>query len=257
MQSSEHNSMAGLVRMTEWLRLERLENNDLPIPKYETLFSAGVDFPACLTRPQRLVPEGARYENTRPFYQLTSGVRAFTQDEQLEYDQGILYGKDPIPTEPTCNPHVLSKTPCEVDHSENSNKYLVDLRQRPVYHPSFELSIYPRETVMVSLGCKCQFGGAYVLMLHIRSSIGMMGLQLANNTGIIDPDYRGELWAVLHNRSRNKTIKIRHGDRLVQGVMLRFNQAIIEEGPVEQTQRGDGGFGSTGISTPAHGCDER
>ena len=100
---------------------------------------------------------------------------------------------------------------------------------------------------MVSLGYKCEFGKAYVLMLHIRSSIGMMGLELANSTGIIDPDYRGELWAVIYNRNEKTPIQINHGDRLVQGVMLGFNQAIIEQGDVCDTSRGEGGFGSTGV----------
>lgn len=198
------------AQMTEWLMLERLENNDLPLPKYETINSAGVDFPACLTRPQRLVPEAATYKLTIPFVQLANGSRRIFSDAQL---------------------------------SENDTA--LTLAGLSI---SREVTIHPKETIMVSLGYKCEFGKAYVLMLHIRSSIGMMGLELANSTGIIDPDYRGELWAVLHNRNSNKPIKIKHGDRLVQGVMLGFNQAIIEEGAVQDTARGIGGFGSTGVT---------
>jgi dUTP pyrophosphatase len=99
---------------------------------------------------------------------------------------------------------------------------------------------------MVPLGLKTEFGQSYVLMLHVRSSTGMRGLELANQTGIIDPDYRGELWAVVYNRNRETPIIVEHGDRLVQGVMLAFNQAIIEEANVCETDRGEGGFGSTG-----------
>lgn len=199
------------VKMTEWLLLERLPNNDLPLPKYETINSAGVDFPACLTRPQRLVPEAASYKNTIPFLQLFNGNRKEFNDGEVNNEEALLQRISELS---------LSK----------------------------EVTIHPKETIMVSLGYKCEFGQAYVLLLHIRSSIGMMGLELANSTGIIDPDYRGELWAVLHNRNATKPIKIKHGDRLVQGVMLGFNQAIIEEGTVRSTARGIGGFGSTGVT---------
>ena len=186
------------INMTEWLRLERLPDNDLPLPKYETVNSAGVDFPACLTRVQRLVAEGGKFDTSLPFVQLKNGVRHFTESTR------------------------------NIDISK-------------------QLVVNPKETIMVSLGYKCEFGKAYVLMLHIRSSIGMMGLELANSTGIIDPDYRGELWAVIYNRNQKTPIRINHGDRLIQGVMLGFNQAIIEQGSVCKTSRGEGGFGSTGI----------
>lgn len=203
MPDASNSNLTVRSQMTEWLILERLKGNDLPLPKYETVNSAGVDFPACLTRLQRLVPEGAIFKETVPFIKLKNG--------------SIIYNHDLT--------------------NENIDQY--DLAK--------EVTIRPRETVMVSLGYKCEFGQAYVLMLHIRSSIGMMGLELANSTGIIDPDYRGELWAVLHNRNNNQSITIKHGDRLIQGVMLGFNQAIIEEGIVCNTARGKGGFGSTGI----------
>lgn len=202
-------------KMTEWLILERMLSNDLPLPKYETLHSAGVDFPACLTRPQRLVPEAASFGHTVPFFQLLNGTR-----HELT---------------------TIIKSESGPDLDRNVMEYINSL------NIAKEVYIYPKETIMISLGYRCEFGKAYVLMLHIRSSIGMMGLELANSTGIIDPDYRGELWAVLHNRNSNKPIRIKHGDRLVQGVMLGFNQAIIEEGLVEKTVRGDGGFGSTGV----------
>jgi len=222
------------LKMTEWLILERLEGNDLPLPKYETINSAGVDFPACLTRPQRLVPEAAKFSETRPFYPLTGKLISLPDRWALElrhfYEEGIIESYYP-PDRP------------------GDKQWWASAAPTPMGAYAKELIIYPRETVMVSLGYKCEFSKAYVLMLHIRSSIGMMGLELANSTGIIDPDYRGELWAVLHNRNTSKPITIRHGDRLVQGVMFGFNQSIIEEGAVQDTVRGEGGFGSTGVAT--------
>ena len=97
---------------------------------------------------------------------------------------------------------------------------------------------------MVPLGFRSAFGPAYVLNLHVRSSIGLKGLMIANGTGIVDPDYRGELFAALWNRTHN-AITIKHGERIVQGVLLQFTMGIIREGLVDETQRGNGGFGST------------
>lgn len=109
-----------------------------------------------------------------------------------------------------------------------------------------EISIMANETVMIPLGYRCEFGLNYVLHLHIRSSISMLGLALANGTGIIDSDYRGDLFALIWNR-RNNIIDIKHGDRIVQGELVKFDQAIIQEGKVNETVRGENGFGSTGL----------
>lgn len=108
------------------------------------------------------------------------------------------------------------------------------------------LFLQPKEVIMVPLGFKSEFGDRYVLRIHIRSSVGLAGLMLANGTGIIDPDYRGELFAVVWNRT-DHVLAISHGQRIAQGVLDNFTQAIIQEvNNVTNTPRGDGGFGSTG-----------
>lgn len=107
------------------------------------------------------------------------------------------------------------------------------------------LSISPRETLMIPLGFKCSFSPTCFLALYVRSSIGIMGLRLANGTGIIDPDFRGELFAVVHNYT-DSVIDVKDGERIVQGVLTYFSQAIVKEDLVDQTERGTGGYGSTG-----------
>lgn len=106
-----------------------------------------------------------------------------------------------------------------------------------------ELFIQSGETIMIPTGFKASFINA-VLKLYVRSSLGICNLTLANNTGIIDSDYRGEIFVVLHNESATTKL-IRHGDRIAQGILMPLEQAIIEEGTVDATQRGAGGFGST------------
>jgi dUTP pyrophosphatase len=212
--------------VTEWLKLERLAENDLPIPRYESDHSAGVDFSACLTRPCRLVPEGGTFKESRPF------VCCDPTQEGAH-----LGGMTNL--SPDNNHIIMSNKRLRIDPDGDWNYIKASI---------VRLIIWPGETIMIPLGFKCEFGESYVLMLHVRSSIGMRGLELANQTGIIDPDYRGELFAVVYNRNKQTPIVIEHGDRIVQGVMLGFNQAIITEAEVDQTERGEGGFGSTGVS---------
>ena len=219
--------------MTEWLKLERLIENDLPIPRYESRNSAGVDFSACLTRPCRQVPEGASFKETQSFV-------CCDPTQKASYWTLLAGLTESVGKTTELNRLVTSNKRLRVDPTDESWKNYKKAN-------AIRLVIFPGETIMIPLGFKCEFGRTHVLMLHVRSSIGMRGLELANQTGIIDPDYRGELWAVVYNRNREVPIIVEHGDRLVQGVMLSFNQAVIDEADVCETNRGTGGFGSTGI----------
>ena len=81
-----------------------------------------------------------------------------------------------------------------------------------------------------------------------RSSISKIPLRLANNVGIIDSGYRGELMAVVDNIS-DKDYIVEQGQRLFQlctGDLTPFyNVKLVDE--LDQTTRGEGGFGSTGM----------
>ena len=82
--------------------------------------------------------------------------------------------------------------------------------------------------------------------IHTRSSIYKTRWRLSNNTGIIDAGYRGELGIALDN-IRNKPFKIEKGWRLVQACsndLMPFKVEFVNE--LNETRRGEGGFGSTG-----------
>jgi dUTP pyrophosphatase len=147
------------------LKIERLEKNDLDLPRYATEDSAGIDFSACTRR--------------------------------------------------------LPRSPEFID-------------------------LYPGEVAMIPLGFKVQIEYGYVMKLYVRSSVGKKGLVLANGTGIIDSDYRGELFACMRNCCTDESIEISHGDRIVQAVIQKYSHCEIVEGKVDETIRGEGGFGSTG-----------
>ena len=75
-----------------------------------------------------------------------------------------------------------------------------------------------------------------------------MGLRPANCVGVIDSDYRGEIKVALYNDSGEDRI-VRKGDRIAQLILLPCLEATFREvEELGETQRGDGGFGHTGMN---------
>ena len=83
-----------------------------------------------------------------------------------------------------------------------------------------------------------------------RSSMSKTGLMLMNSVGVIDKSYRGELIAALWNTT-NDTVKVAAGQRLVQIVARDMDDiklvTVVDELPGSVSERGEGGFGSTGL----------
>lgn len=87
----------------------------------------------------------------------------------------------------------------------------------------------------------------YVLLTYARSSLATkQGLAPANCVGVIDIDYRGEIFIPLHNSSGiSQTIS--HGERIAQLVVTPvLLPDVVEADELDDTERGTGGFGSTG-----------
>jgi len=102
------------------------------------------------------------------------------------------------------------------------------------------------ETKAIKLGISCEAkkGGSY--FLFPRSSISKTPLRMANSIGLIDAGYRGEIMAVCDN-IKDFEFKINKGDRLFQLVsadLSAINFKIVNN--LSETDRGIGGFGSTG-----------
>ena len=88
----------------------------------------------------------------------------------------------------------------------------------------------------------------YVAVVCARSGLALkQGLALANGIGVIDSDYRGEIFfAMVNNDSEPKTVE--NGERIGQLMILPViqpNYEVVDE--LDETERGEGGFGSTGI----------
>ena len=106
--------------------------------------------------------------------------------------------------------------------------------------------IYPGTMTKVDLGIKFEIPKGYYLEIVPRSSLQKLGLILGNCVGIIDQDYKGEVFAGLRNLGKNKVI-LEKGERVVQGILRKSeNVELVPTKTLTKTNRGEGGYGSTG-----------
>lgn len=109
------------------------------------------------------------------------------------------------------------------------------------------IEIYPGDQELIRTGIAIHIKDpGYAGMIIPRSGLGKRGVVLGNLVGLIDSDYQGEIKVLLWNRG-NDIVEIDHMDRIAQLVIVPIVQAqfeIVQE--FEQSQRGQGGFGSTG-----------
>lgn len=111
-----------------------------------------------------------------------------------------------------------------------------------------EITIAPRQLVKIPTGIAIALPGPeYVALVYARSGLGIKhGIVLSNGVGVIDSDYRGEIQVGLTNLSE-KPYTIHTGDRIAQLVVTPVvlpQLEWVEE--LDDTERGTGGFGSTG-----------
>ena len=110
-----------------------------------------------------------------------------------------------------------------------------------------EITIASGETVLVHTGIAVEIPEGLVGLIYARSGLASKrGLAPANCVGVIDSDYRGELMVALHNHSKAPQV-IEHGERIAQFVLAPYICAVFTEtDSLTDTDRGAGGFGSTG-----------
>ncbi len=111
--------------------------------------------------------------------------------------------------------------------------------------PAVEIGI--GETILIPTGLAMEIPVGYVGLIYARSGIACKrGLAPANKVGVIDSDYRGEILVALHNHSA-KPQRIERGERIAQLVITPYLAVeYAEADTLEDTARGEGGFGSTG-----------
>ena len=113
---------------------------------------------------------------------------------------------------------------------------------------SHPIVLAPLERVLVPTGLFIELPSGFECQLRPRSGLALKhGISLVNTPGTIDADYRGEIGVILINLS-NKPFTINDGERICQMVVTRYSHVSWEETTdISDTQRGDGGFGHTGV----------
>lgn len=109
------------------------------------------------------------------------------------------------------------------------------------------IRIKPLERVLVPTGLYVELPEGYEMQIRPRSGMAAkFGLSVLNSPGTIDPDYRGEIKVILANLSSEEYV-LNPGERIAQMVVARFERIEWEKAEeLSQTDRGAGGFGSTG-----------
>jgi dUTP pyrophosphatase len=110
-----------------------------------------------------------------------------------------------------------------------------------------KIILKPLERKLVKTGLFLEIPAGYEAQVRPRSGFALkQGVTVLNSPGTIDADYRGEVGVILINLGQEE-VEIAHGDRIAQLVFAKVEQAEWEESSqLSETERGSGGFGSTG-----------
>jgi dUTP pyrophosphatase len=111
-----------------------------------------------------------------------------------------------------------------------------------------DLVIHPGERTLIPTGLQMALEHGYEAQIRPRSGLAIRnGITMLNSPGTIDADYRGEVKVIAINHGQ-EPFTVHHGDRIAQMVIAPVVQAQIEEvEELDETARGEGGFGSTGV----------
>ncbi len=111
-----------------------------------------------------------------------------------------------------------------------------------------DVTLAPHERRLVSTGLAVAIPEGYAGFVQPRSGLALKeGLSMANTPGLIDSHYRGELKVCAVNLDNERPIVISRGERIAQLVIQRVPVVdLVEVGELDETDRGSGGFGSSG-----------
>ncbi len=124
---------------------------------------------------------------------------------------------------------------------------------RACLEPDTVCCIPPGKRMAIPTGLQFEIPEGYCISIRPRSGLALKsGLILPNSPGTIDSDYRGELKILVANIDLDNDIEIKHGDRIAQLLLEKVEEFVwaeVSESTMDtNTQRGTGGFGSTGLA---------
>ena len=139
---------------------------------------------------------------------------------------------------------IINQSPFPLPQYETPGSAGLDLRA----NISAPISLGSLERQLVPTGLFIELPVGYEAQVRPRSGLSIKkGLSLVNSPGTIDSDYRGEIKIILVNLS-NEPQTVEPGERIAQMVIARYERIEwVEAAVLSQTERGVGGFGSTGV----------
>lgn len=116
------------------------------------------------------------------------------------------------------------------------------------YLPDGSITLHPLERALIPTGLRIELPRGYECQIRPRSGLALRnGITILNTPGTVDADYRGEIHVVLINLGKEDFI-INDGERICQMVIKQFSHVTwTQVERLDETKRGDSGFGSTGL----------
>lgn len=142
------------------------------------------------------------------------------------------------------NVKIINKSQHELPAYETGSSAGMDLRA----NISESVTLAPLARAIITTGLFIELPVGYEAQVRPRSGLAAKkGITVLNSPGTIDADYRGEIGVILVNLS-NEEFTVKDGERIAQLVISRHEHITWKEvGSLEETSRGAGGFGSTGV----------
>lgn len=139
----------------------------------------------------------------------------------------------------------------DLKHSEGKPKYETAGAAGMDVRSNVHVVIRPKETVLVPTGIFMAIPEGFEVQVRPRSGMSLKTkFRVPNSPGTIDADYRGELCIIAENTDGSNELVVNVGDRVAQIVIQEVPQIVWDEvisrDALPSTERGDGGFGSTG-----------
>ncbi len=143
------------------------------------------------------------------------------------------------------NIKIINKSKNVTPNYSTKNSAGLDLRA----NTKEEIVLKPMSRILIKTGLFIQLPEGSEAQIRPRSGLAYKhGITVLNSPGTIDADYRGEIGVLLINLS-NEDYTIKNGDRIAQMVIAKYEHAEwLEVNQLDESQRGKGGFGSTGVS---------
>lgn len=138
---------------------------------------------------------------------------------------------------------ILFRGICDAPNYAHAGDAGVDLRS------SEEGIIQPGERMTVGTSLQIAIPAGYVGLVHSRSGLAAKhGVMVLNSPGTVDAGYRGEIKVTLLNTDKNEAFVFKVGDRIAQLIFQKIERArFIEVERLPDSDRGESGFGSTGV----------